>query len=405
MIYIPLVIFNPGIPSYYTFTITSLAFVLTLSTNILTLLFFYTRPAAQKTLLNRLLSLLFLAGVVGSTRCYIMCFMGTWFHHSLNDFIRDHQTFSSIVMPLHSYSVLVAGSFLLLCASRFLLFAQPAWYHRINPNKGVSLAGGIILLICVLDSLYSWGTCRNYADHTNIRQIKLLKGELGLPQNNTCNISTPTQDDKNECNFFPTILSLAVCGLCFELAKVCVLTWKKIAKERKKAKVQPTIFQLKLGPDAVRCKSTREIKRSESYPKISPALKNRAGRRHSTIGLTPLQQLSIQSNKQANSILQKDNHLILNKIQTFKIVKKSFRSNCYRSSSIITLFALVCLVSSVVNTFTNNTVCSVYSDSMITGNRVVRMFVYFCFSVCIFLFDKELFTFFLDKFHSNTMVS
>ena len=118
ILYIVLVIFVPNMPSHYTFIITTMAYILTISTSSLIIQFLNTRPSVQKTLLNRLLAMLVLIGTLGTTRCFLMSFIACWFNSSLNNFVNNHQYFSTIVLPLNSYSVLVGGGLsFLVCRS------------------------------------------------------------------------------------------------------------------------------------------------------------------------------------------------------------------------------------------------------------------------------------------------
>ena len=392
--YIFLVIYIPKLPSFYTFVITSLAYVSTLSVYCLIVEFLNNQ---QKTLLNRLLIIVLSTGILATTRCYVVCFATCWFHSSLENFVNQHQTLSTIILPLNSYSVMVAGSFLLMCAGRLLLFVDPLLYQRVNPSSGSYFAGISLPLICLLDSFYNWFKCGSYEDHNNIRLLKLLRGELGFPQDaNPCNM-TSSHASEEECTFFPTIQILAITALVLEFIKVCVSTWKEVKKQRGKSKVWPakphTVIKLK------RVLPPRKPQRSETYPKISQTKLNNSVRRKSISEPTILTLVDL-----ANTIVPEQvQHpkLVQIRTETLKIVGKSIHKTCMRSSTILTLFALVCAISATINALNAapKSKCWVYSDSLNATNQVIRMLVYFCACVCSFIFDKELLNFVCEKFN------
>ena len=396
--YVLLVMFVPNLPSYYTFIITSLAYIIALLVFFIFIHFLNNKP---KTLLNRLLVLFLTTGIFATTRCYFMCFATSWFHSSLDNFINTYQTFSIIILPLNSYSVFVAGGFLCLCLGRLLLFIHPSFYQRVDPSSCSYFAGISILLIAVLDSLYNWVKCGNYEDHTNIRLLKLLRGELGLLQDaNPCNKTTFKQENEKECTFFPTIQILAIISLVCEFIKVCVSTLKDVKSSKRKSKVFPLKLQTEIK--VKRLLPFRQIQRSETFPKLSQARFKDGQRRHSIsasriIPLINLTDTTVPPQIQYQTKVQ-------TKSPAMKIIVKSIRKNCLRSSSILTIVVLVCAISATVNALNSSdkkSNCWVYSDSLNTANRNVRMLVYFCFPLCIFCYDDELFSYFLQKFNTN----
>ena len=182
-VYTSLVMFVPQQPSYYNFIISTAAYTLTLGATLSILHFLYTRPIAQKTLLNRILALLLMFLGFGSTRCYVLNLNTCWFHPQLTSFVDAHPSFSTVVLPLNSYSVLAGAILVAWCTGRLTLIANPVLYHNCRANSGFRIAGIIGTAICILDSTYSWSTCGNYGDADNIRLLKIVKEELGIYSN------------------------------------------------------------------------------------------------------------------------------------------------------------------------------------------------------------------------------
>ena len=178
--YILWVVLVPRLPNYYTFTVSTIAYILTFLACLSILDFLCTRPIAQKTLLNRILVLVILILGLASTRTYALNFITCWFHPQLIRFVDNHQFFSTVLFPLNSYSVLGSGILVALCSARLLLIAKPVIYHNCNSNLWFFLVGIGSICICILDSIYSWSTCRNYGHGKNIRLLQIAKTELGL---------------------------------------------------------------------------------------------------------------------------------------------------------------------------------------------------------------------------------
>ena len=130
--YILWVVLVPRLPNYYTFTVSTIAFILTLLACLSILDFLCTRPIAQKTLLNRILVLVILILGLASTRTYALNFITCWFHPQLIRFVDNHQFFSTVLFPLNSYSVIGSGILVALCSARLLLIAKPVIYHNSN---------------------------------------------------------------------------------------------------------------------------------------------------------------------------------------------------------------------------------------------------------------------------------
>ena len=394
--YVLLVMFVPNLPSYYTFIVTSLAYIITLLVFFIFIHFLNSKP---KRLLNRLLVLFLTTGILATTRCYFMCFATSLFHSSLDNFVNSYRTFSIIILPLNSYSIFVAGGFLWLSLGRLLLFVHPSFYQRVNPSSCSQFAGISILLIGVLDSLYNWVKCGNYEDHTNIRLLKLLRGELGLLQDaNPCNKTTFRQENEKECTFFPTIQILTITSLVLEIIKVFVSTLKDVKNGKRQSKVFPLkpLTEIKVK----RVLPARQIQRSETFPKFSQVKFKNVERRHSisgsrTIPLINLTDTTVTPQLQHQTKVQ-------TKFPVMKIIVKSIRNNCLRSSSILTIVVLVCAISATVNANSDQkSTCWVYPDSLNTANKNIRMLVYFCIPLCIFCYDNELFSYFLQKFIMN----
>ena len=180
-----LVLWVTRMPSLYTHINTTAAYCLSMSALFMIIWFLNSRPIAQTTLLNRLLVLFLLTIVLTSTRYYLFNFLAHWCNLILEKFVDNHQSFSILFLPLKSYSILVAGSFVGLCTGRLLLVLQPAVYHMCHPSLVAGFIGSLVICISVLDKTYSWFSCRTIEENHDMLVIVLLKEEFGLQVRNS----------------------------------------------------------------------------------------------------------------------------------------------------------------------------------------------------------------------------
>ena len=306
--YILWVVLVPGLPNYYTFTVSTIAYILTLLASVSILDFLYTRPIAQKTLLNRLLVLFVLTLGLASTRTYALNFITCWFHPQLIRFVDNHPYFATTVFPLQSYTILVGGVFISLCTSRLLLIAKPAFYHNSNPNLWLFFVGIGSICVCISNSIYSLVTCRNYGHGKNIRLLQLVKTELGLLDDNsesynrskgidtidvveysenynytdsanfntTLNSTNCSQHEKtfehiSECTILPMVPILGTCAVCLEIARIILAIVKAIRKRKNKVgqkKMKQTMNKKNCMKMTSKSTSQKKFHQTKSVPEI-----------------------------------------------------------------------------------------------------------------------------------------
>ena len=433
--YILWVVLVPRLPNYYTFTVSTIAYILTLLACLSILDFLCTRPIAQKTLLNRILVLVILILGLASTRTYALNFITCWFHPQLIRFVDNHQFFSTVLFPLNSYSVLGSGILVALCSARLLLIAKPVIYHNSNSNLWFFLVGIGSICICILDSIYSWSTCRNYGHGKNIRLLQIVKTELGLLDddsesynktldvdivdtlnrfnvtdwanfnendtffNNTNTLtfnvtkSSKTKDGLSNCTFIPVLQLFLSVSIGLEVTRMCLVTRKAVMIQKKKRRIAPTEMKMQgkketLAQPAKNIAPTK-LKRTASLPSITkPSFQD--GKRKSSC-------FELQSIKTVEQIPLKSVNA-KEEAETFRTVKKSMHSLCMRSSTIFIVFTIVAEVGISFKTFGDSGSHSGYYSTSNMMNIAAGRLVYYTLAVCMFIFDNDVSRHTLEKF-------
>ena len=432
--YILWVVLVPGLPNYYTFTVSTIAYILTLLASVSILDFLYTRPIAQKTLLNRLLVLFVLTLGLASTRTYALNFITCWFHPQLIRFVDNHQFFSTILFPLNSYSVIISEILVALCSARLLLIAKPVIYHNCNSNLWFFLVGIGSICICILDSIYSWSTCRNYGHGKNIRLLQIVKTELGLlnddfeSYNQTLDVnivdrldrfnvtdlatfnetlsfnvtkSSKAKDGLSDCTFIPVLQLFLSVSIGLEVTRMCIVIRKAVLIQKKKRRIVPTKMKLqeKKETPAQPAKNTAPtiLKHAASLPSITkPSLQDRK-RKSSCFELQSIKTMATTVDKEVAKIPLKS-VIAQEEAETFRTVKKSMRSLCMRSSTIVIVFTIVAEVGISFKTFGNSVSHNGYYSTSSMMNIAVGRLVYYTLAVCMFIFDNDVSKHILVKF-------
>lgn len=234
--YLILVVYVPEMPNYYTFSVDVLAFSSTGVASGLLLHFLNTRPVAQKNLLNRKLAALVLFLFLGTTRNFTMALTTCFFHAELQRFADVHPSLAASFLSMRLTAVMACFSVLALCAGRLLLFANPVYFHNLNPIHGTILSVSLNVLLSGVDMVYSWVTCYDHVDDPENSIIINFRTEMGLVKHiQAVNISTLHQINNTEsafeekkCNPLPFIEIFLGTALLLEGAKLVVVMIKKI---------------------------------------------------------------------------------------------------------------------------------------------------------------------------------
>ena len=452
--YILWVVLVPGLPNYYTFTVSTIAYILTLLASVSILDFLYTRPIAQKTLLNSLLVLFVLTLGLASTRTYALNFITCWFHPQLIRFVDNHPYFATTVFPLQSYTILVGGVFISLCTSRLLLIAKPAFYHNSNPNLWLFFVGIGSICVCISNSIYSLVTCRNYGHGKNIRLLQLVKTELGLLDDNsesynrskgidtidvveysencnytdsanfntTLNSTNCSQHEKtfehiSECTILPMVPILGTCAVCLEIARIILAIVKAIRKRKNKVgqkKMKQTMNKKNCMKMTSKSTSQKKFHQTKSVPEILrmrssslelgavPEIPNSTvttlRMRSSSLELGAVPQMPLPTPAKPLKVRKKYPNPKEKTESLEVIVKNTIKTMCMRSATIALIFAIVGIVAVCVN---KNEGYSSFGSSM---NIAAARLVYYCLAVCMFMCDEDVLTYTWKKFKCQDQV-
>jgi len=349
-IYFCLIVFVPGMPSYYTFCINALAFIFTSLACVFFFKFLNSRPSQQKNILNRILALIMIILLVGISQDFAM-------------------SFTAIFINLKSYT-------------------------------GVIMTVCISIILVIVDNAYRIVDCKQEEYKLNML-MKLFRAKLGISKNilanHTANQQNHTLDmieeENGKCSNLPELKIEVACFLILEAAKFVYLLAKEIIKSRNKSKVSPTLvlFSTIELPKRV---AHPIIQRSESLP-MTPVLFLQNQRRSSLPS-------ELQDQRKPKTILKK-NLTAVNKLDIHKTDEENWKKNlgkitnqiCLRTSSVFTMFAIICLLVLINDSITNDGTSELSVKAHILTERLLLYLVV----ILVLVFDKDIISYFKEKFN------
>ena len=198
--YLSLIVMVPGLPNKYTFVVEFLGFTLTVIASLLILDFLSTRPIVQKNLLNRILILLVITMLLGTTRNFFMTFVTSFFHTDLQLFVDSYPFLALTFLSMRVTGVMECFSVLALSVGRLLLYTNPVIFHNLNPTHGLLISIVIMIIVCCFDLTFTWISCYNTDDLPDHNIIINLYSELGLKRPSAEVNITSLEDGKKESN-------------------------------------------------------------------------------------------------------------------------------------------------------------------------------------------------------------
>ena len=198
--YLSLIVMVPGLPNKYTFVVEFLGFTLTVIASLLILDFLSTRPIVQKNLLNRILILLVITMLLGTTRNFFMTFVTSFFHTDLQLFVDYYPFLALTFLSMRVTGVMECVTGLALSAGRLLLYTNPVLFHNINPTHGLLISIVSMIIVCCFDLTFTWISCYNTDDLPDHNIIINLYSELGLKRPSAEVNITNLEDGKKESN-------------------------------------------------------------------------------------------------------------------------------------------------------------------------------------------------------------
>ena len=198
--YLSLIVMVPGPPNKYTFMVEFLGFTLTVIASLLILDFLTTRPNAQKNLLNRILILLVVTFLLGTTRNFFMTFVTSFFHTDLQLFVDSYPFLAITFLSMRVTGVMECFSVMALSVGRLLLYTNPVVFHNLNPTHGLLISTVIMIIVCCFDLTFTWISCYTTHDLPDHTIIINLYNEQGLKRPTTEVNITSLEDGKKEHN-------------------------------------------------------------------------------------------------------------------------------------------------------------------------------------------------------------
>ena len=216
----------PGMPNMYTFMVEFLGFTLTVIASLLLLNFLTKRPIAQKNLLNRILILLVITMLLGTTRNFCMGFVTCFFHTDLQLLVDSYPFLALTFLSMRVTGVMECFTALALSVGRLLLYTNPVLFHNLNPTYGLLISIATMIIVCCFDVMITWISCYNTADLPDHNIIINFHHELGLKKPSAEVNITSLQDGKKEhdgkkhiCHPLPIIEVLLLGVLVLEVVR------------------------------------------------------------------------------------------------------------------------------------------------------------------------------------------
>ena len=386
--YACLIVFTPEMPSYYTFSINTLGFIVTgFATNVL-LHYLNTRPAQQKTLLNRLLVLLVSLSFLTTIRSYLLSVAACWFNALLKEFVEAYPHLCISCMPLKHYSLAVSSGFFSFSAGRLLLFSSPATFNNINPSLWAMIAGFTCISVSVIDSTSHRISCSIIPKDNFGSIMYILKGELGILNLTRFNKSLVEVDwkDKAEepCSYFPTLLVVLLLALVLEGIKICTAVYRKVVQVHRQATVFP-VTAAKMTMKMPRKKT--KLHRSESFPTISkPNVENR---RRQSLQLPKHPAKTTRSNKiQFLKTTGKQVASIRKKHRIDLELRKLMSLLCMRSVTFITVFVIISTL--ILSMIFIMHIQERSSSIVLQANSVIGRISVYVINCALVIYDKDI---------------
>ena len=399
-IYFCLIVFVPGMPSYYTFCIIALAFIFTSLACVFFYKFLNSRPSQQKNILNRILALIMIILLVGISQDFVMSFTACFFRPELTYLVDTYPGLTLFLLSSRNLNIVGLTALLCLSAGRLLLFAKPVIFINLKSYTGIIMTVCISIILVIVDNAYRIVDCKEEEYKLNML-MKLFRAKLGISKNTLANHTANQQnhtlgmieEENGKCSNLPVIKIEVACFLILEAAKFVYLLAKKIIKSRIKSKVSPTLvlFSTIELPKRV---AHPIIQRSESLP-MTPVLFLQNQRRSSLPS-------ELQDQRKHKTILKK-NLTAVNKLDIHKTDEENWKKNLgkitsLRTSSVFTMFVIICLLVLINDSITNDGTSELSVKAHILTERLLLYLVVILVSVLTIFQTFELFNIFLNEF-------
>lgn len=396
--YILVVVFVPQMPSYYTFAVSTVGYISTITASVLIIQFLNSRPPAQINLLNRLLALLLLATALAATRCYFLTTIACWANQELAQFVENQQLFSSTVLSLNTYSAICACCFLALCGGRLLLFACPQLYVKLPPRVTAFIVGSVSVSISIINNVY-YATCTHFADSkshellTHVREeLGIVKSIVSLNQTSVGNLTVEAHE-KVGC-LLPTNGILLVIAIVLEIVKTVISVLREYKKQIKKSNL---ILMTTVGKKP----KSYQLQRSETFPKIRKSLLTSQAHSERSKSCPCLKATNKAELTDAELTVRTDDQTTKAQHTKRTIVTKILLDLCLRSATIITLCAIFAILTVSFNDIRFRSTNSTVSSLGVALNTATGRLVYYCMTIVIFIYDVDVFNHCLERFNLN----
>ena len=403
-VYISLIVCVPGMPSYYTFCINFLGFMLSTAASLLLIQFLNSRPVPQKNMLNRILVLGVTILLLGTTEHFIMSIAACFFPFQLNQLVDTYPMLSIFFLSSRNVAILCLTAMCCLSAGRLLLFTKPIIFIRVNTYTGWFCTGSIGLVLLTADHLYRWIACTK-DELQQMMLMQVFRMKLGLPKYTNKNYTTASKqtnicrqmeakEDDHQCSDIPSLKILSACFLFLELSKLVFILAKEYIKNRKTAQISPAAENELANIKPTNLKEKICITRAESFPKsFEPKI-----RKERRISLQFPGTLNLKKDKISSTMSLNPAPIPLPTVQENRNIylKRIIKQLCLRSSSLITIFIIIGLA-----TLINGSITQTQGESVQFGVAafiITERLMMYVLVVLLSVFDLDVVLYFKEKF-------
>ena len=166
-----------------------LGFTLTLTASVFLIWFLITRPAAQRNLLNRILTLFVSTLLLATIRSFILSIGACFFNSELAALVEAQPVLSAGILSLRCHGVMIMPVMSAISAGRLLMFMDPVIFYLVHAPSGVMMIGFLSVMIGLSDFAYNLTYCWDEVSAEKSILILVFKAELGIQSTTQGNLT------------------------------------------------------------------------------------------------------------------------------------------------------------------------------------------------------------------------
>ena len=390
-----MMVFVPALPSYYTFCINTIGFIITTLACVFLIQFLNTRPTQNKNILNRILALSVIFHLLGVAQNFIISLIACFFTSSMSKLADMYPLITLFFLSSRNIVIAALCSMCCLSAGRLLLFTNPVIFISLNSYTGVLLTGVMSILGISADHLCKWLTCSRDQLRENMVFITFKAG-IGIQTetSSNCTVTTSLQNnnitqpkdntDVDQCIDIPILKLGGACFLFLEASKLVYTIAKEYSQHRKESKITHAAAN---SQEIVLSKITpkQKLKRSESLPEISVSVSKKKRRMSLQIIGASTSSVKGPTPKEKPEKSPRPRK---------KYLKRILKQLCVRTSSLFTIFVIIGLIVLINASFSNDGSVQLSVTAFLVTERLIM----FTLVPLLCVFDKDIVIHFKEQF-------